>query len=179
LEEDDSDVDSLQYLIEHDHDFSALLNPSDDDEDTALLLSSGRPYQPLAVQTVRSRTEVEASDQLRERERAVHDKLMSRLKTLQLEVRSTTRGIDVLESFLNGSGSSDENSEFVDDAERREYLRRLRKEEENQRLRLERKIRRKMQSGNSPPSWVEWCLRWGFLAFLVILIWYGLELAVL
>ncbi|RPB01985.1 hypothetical protein L873DRAFT_569949 [Choiromyces venosus 120613-1] len=182
LEEEDSDVDSLQYLLENDQDFSALFAKVDDDEDdTALLLANLPTYRPPAAQKlkVRPRVEAEAGDQTWEQERAVHEKLMGRLRTLHLEVRSATRGLDVLEGFLDGAGSSGDLSECWDDAtQRKEYMRRLRKEEQNQRLILERRMRQRVALLGTPLPWSKWLVKWGFIAFLVVIVWYLLELAV-
>ncbi|CAZ82845.1 unnamed protein product [Tuber melanosporum] len=183
LEEEDSDVDSLQYLLENDQDFSALFPPVDGEEDdTALLLASLPTYKPPTAQKlkVRPRVEAEAGDQMWEQERAVHEKLMNRLRTLHLEVRSATRGLDVLEGFLDGAGSSGDLSECWDDAaQRKEYMRRLRKEEQKQRLILERRMRQRMALLGTPLPWSKWLVKWGFVAFLVVVVWYLLELAVL
>lgn len=173
LEDEDSDVDSLQYLIDNDRDFSALFCPSSDEEDTALLLSGGQPYRPIHKQAVRPRHEAQAGDEQCERERAVHEKLMNRLKTLQLEVRSTSRGIDVLEGFL---GSSDDNSELVNDEEAKAYMKILRKERENKRLELE--LRRRQLAMGARNSRIAWLVKWGIPALLVVLLWYAVELAV-
>ncbi|CUS07802.1 unnamed protein product [Tuber aestivum] len=182
LEEEESDFDSLEYLLENDQDFSALFTSVDDDEDdTALLLANLPTYKPPAAQksNVRPRAEAEAGDQMREQERAVHEKLMNRLRTLHLEVRSATRGLDVLEGFLDGAGSSGDLSECWDDAtQRKEYMRRLRKEEQKQRLILERRARQRMAFLGAPLPWSKWLVKWGFVAFLVVIIWYLLELAV-
>ncbi|KAG0638548.1 hypothetical protein HOY80DRAFT_158716 [Tuber brumale] len=183
LEEEDSDVDSLQYLLDNDQDFSALFPPAGDDEDdTALLLANLPTYKPPTAQKlkVRPRVEAEAGDQMWEQERAVHEKLMNRLRTLHLEVRSATRGLDVLEGFLDGAGSSGDLSECWDDAaQRKEYMRRLRKEEQKQRLILERRMRQRAALLGTPLPWSKWLVKWGFVVFLVVVVWYLLELAVL
>jgi len=184
LEEEDSDVDSLQYLMDNDRDFSALFSPVDDEEedDTALLLAGLPAHKPPATQKlkVRPRVEAEAGDHMWEQERAVQEKLMNRLRTLQLEVRSANRGLEVLESHLDGTGSSGDLSECWDDAaQRKEHLRRLRKEEQKQRLILERRMRQKVALLGTPLPWSKWLVKWGFIAFLVVIVWYLLELAVL
>ena len=183
LEEEDSDVDSLQYLMDNDQDFSALFSPVDDEEDdTALLLARLPTYKPPAAQKlkVRPRAEAEASDQLWEQERALREKLTNRLRTLQLEVRSANRGLEVLESHLDGTESSGDLSECWDDAtQRKEYMRKLRKEEQKQRLILERRMRQKVALLGTPLPWSKWLVKWGFIAFLVVIVWYLLELAVL
>lgn len=183
LEEEDSDVDSLQYLMDNDQDFSALFSPVEDEEDdTALLLARLPTYKPPAAQKlkVRPRAEAEAGDQLWEQERALREKLTNRLRTLQLEVRSANRGLEVLESHLDGTESSGDLSECWDDAaQRKEYMRRLRKEEQKQRLILEHRMRQKVALLGTPLPWSKWLVKWGFIAFLVVIVWYLLELAVL
>jgi len=184
LEEEDSDVDSLQYLLDNDRDFSALFSPVDDEEedDTALLLAGLPTHKPPAAQKlkVRPRVEAEAGDHMWEQERAVQEKLMNRLRTLQLEVRSANRGLEVLESHLDGTGSSGDISECWDDAtQRKEYMRGLRKEQQKQRLILERRMRQKVALLGTPLPWSKWLVKWGFIAFLVVIVWYLLELAVL
>jgi len=85
----------------------------------------------------------------------------------------------VLEGFLDGAGSSGDLSECWDDAaQRKEYMRRLRKEEQKQRLILERRMRQRMALLGTPLPWSKWLVKWGFVAFLVVVVWYLLELAV-
>lgn len=185
--EDDSDVDSLDHLIENDQDFSALLNPTSSDEediDSIELLTGTQQYQPedAASQKVRTRDEVQIADHQREKERAVHEKLMNRLKTLQLEVRSTTRGIEVLEQWLQSPDSA-AGSDIVENIEEQEgILYRLRCEEERQRARLEWRILEEAaatKKKNRLVSWKLWCLKWGCIVALGMMLWAALEVAVL
>ena len=108
--------------MDNDQDFSALFSPVEDEEDdTALLLARLPTYKPPAAQKlkVRPRAEAEAGDQLWEQERALREKLTNRLRTLQLEVRSANRGLEVLENHLDGTESSGDLSECWDDAAQR------------------------------------------------------------
>ncbi|KAI5837274.1 hypothetical protein DFP73DRAFT_532075 [Morchella snyderi] len=187
--EEDSD-DSLDHLIKHDQDFSALLKPgSSDDEDDVdsieVLVASG-PYDPQETkdQPVRSVSDATTGDRQSEAERAVHEKLMNRLKTLQLEVRSATRGIEVLEQWLQSPGretiSSGSSSDIISDiSEQEEILYRLRCDEERQRLRLQTKILEDtLKRRNSGWSWMMWLLKWGFVVLLGMALWMAIEVAI-
>ncbi|KAH8146509.1 uncharacterized protein LAJ45_09455 [Morchella importuna] len=147
--EEDSD-DSLDHLIKHDQDFSALLKPGssddEDDIDSIEVLVASKPYNPQETkdQPPRSVSDATTGDRQSEAERAVHEKLMNRFKTLQLEVRSVARGIEVLEQWLSPGGetiSSGSSSDIISEiSEQEEILYRLRCDEERQRLRLQTKV---------------------------------------
>lgn len=182
--EDDSD-DSLDYLISNDQDFSALLRSEDSDGEDAKLSATENKYAPeeTAGLKVRSKDEARIADKEREKERAVHEKLMNRLKTLQLEVRSATRGIEVLEQWLGRPGGSDNTSssdimEHI--TEHEALLYRLRLEEVKQRERLELRIL-EQEAHRGRPLWKKsprW-LQWFFIGLMLALIWYGVESAIL
>jgi hypothetical protein len=188
--EEDSD-DSLDHLIKHDQDFSALLKPGssddEDDVDSIEILVASKPYDPQETkdQPVRSVSDATTGDRQSEAERAVHEKLMNRLKTLQLEVRSATRGIEVLEQWLHSPGgetiSSGSSSDIISDiSEQEEILYRLRCDEERQRLRLQTKILEDaLKRKNSGWSWMMWLLKWGFVVFLGMALWMAIEVAIL
>jgi hypothetical protein len=112
----DGDLDGLEDMMENDRKLEALLNPPlhEDEDDTFSLLGGSKQYEPQALQIVRPKTEAMAADRSREREKADQNKLITRLKTLQLELRSARRGIANIERQLQGQGSSDE-GEWVDD----------------------------------------------------------------
>lgn len=185
--EEDSD-DSLDHLIKHDQDFSALLKPGssdeEDDEDSIEILVGSKPYDPqeTKVQPVRSVSDATSGDRQSEAERAVHEKLMNRLKTLQLEVRSATRGIEVLEQWLQSPGetiSSGSSDILSDISEQEAILYRLRCDEERQRLRLQTKILEDaLKRKNSGWSWVIWLLKWGFVVALGMALWMAIEVAI-
>lgn len=184
--EDDSD-DSLDYLISNDQDFSALLKSEDSDggsdEDAKLSVTENK-YAPeeTAGLKVRSKDEARIADKEREKERVVHEKLMNRLKTLQLEVRSATRGIEVLEQWLgrpSGSDSASSSDIMEHITEHEALLYRLRLEEVKQRERLELRILEEARRGR--PLWKKsprW-LQWFFIGLVLALVWYGVESAIL
>lgn len=181
--EDDSD-DSLDYLISNDQDFSALLKSEDSDGGSSPEPVPENKYAPeeTAGLKVRSKDEARIADKEREKERAVHEKLMNRLKTLQLEVRSATRGIEVLEQWLGrpGASASASSSDIMEHiTEHEALLYRLRLEEVKQRERLELRILEEARRGRSlwkrSPNW----LQWFFIGLMLALIWYGVESAIL
>lgn len=184
--EDDSD-DSLDYLISNDQDFSALLKSEDSDggsdEDAKVSVTENK-YAPEKTTglKVRSKDEARIADKEREKERAVHEKLMNRLKTLQLEVRSATRGIEVLEQWLgrpSGSDSASSSDIMEHITEHEALLCRLRMEEVKQRERVELRILEEARRGRSlwkkSPRW----LQWFFIGLMLALVWYGVESAIL
>lgn len=180
--EDDSD-DSLDYLISNDQDFSALLKSEDSDgEEAKPLVDKYAPEETTGLK-VRSKDEARIADKEREKERAVHEKLMNRLKTLQLEVRSATRGIEVLEQWLGRPGGSNNasSSDIMDHiTEHEALLYRLRLEEVRQRERLELRIleeeaRRRRSLWKKSPRWLQWL----FIGLILVLLWYGIESAIL
>ncbi|KAI5788405.1 hypothetical protein EDC01DRAFT_164105 [Geopyxis carbonaria] len=134
--EDDDSGDELESLMRSEQDYRSLLNPTTNDEDdTFMLLGGSRQYEPSPV-PVRPRQDAIAGDRTKARERAANDKLMNRLKTLHLELRSARRGIDYIERRLNGAGSSDE-GEWVDDDDSDNVAKRIRSEESKQRRKME------------------------------------------
>lgn len=180
--EDDSD-DSLDYLISNDQDFSALLKSEDSDgEEAKPLVDKYAPEETTGLK-VRSKDEARIADKEREKERAVHEKLMNRLKTLQLEVRSATRGIEVLEQWLGCPGGSENasSSDIMEHiTEHEALLYRLRLEEVRQRERLELRIleeeaRRRRSLWKKSPRWLQWL----FIGLILVLLWYGIESAIL
>lgn len=180
--EDDSD-DSLDYLISNDQDFSALLKSEDSDgEEAKPLVDKYAPEETTGLK-VRSKDEARIADKEREKERAVHEKLMNRLKTLQLEVRSATRGIEVLEQWLGRPGGSENasSSDIMEHiTEHEALLYRLRLEEVRQRERLELRIleeeaRRRRSLWKKSPRWLQWL----FIGLILVLLWYGIESAIL
>lgn len=183
--EEDSD-DSLDYLISNDRDFSALLKSEESDggsgEDARPLVDKYAPEETAGLK-VRSKDEARIADKEREKERVVHEKLMNRLKTLQLEVRSATRGIEVLEQWLGRPGGSDSasSSDIMEHiTEHEALLYRLKLEEAKQRERVEFRIleeeaRRRHSLWKKSPRW----LQWFFIGLMLVLIWYGIESAIL
>lgn len=133
LEEEDSDTESLQALM-HDEGYTELLNKQQEEDDTFNLLSDLRsrtitkPAQDLASPK---------EDKTKEEETA---KLLNKLKTLHLELRSARQGIDYIERRLNGGASSDDESEWVDEDDT-----------EHERVR-DRKRRLKAPATESPQS---------------------------
>lgn len=187
--EEDSD-DSLDHLIKHDQDFSALLKPGssddEDDIDSIEVLVASKPYNPQETkdQPPRSVSDATTGDRQSEAERAVHEKLMNRFKTLQLEVRSVARGIEVLEQWLSPGGetiSSGSSSDIISEiSEQEEILYRLRCDEERQRLRLQTKVLEDaLKRKNSGWSWMMWLLKWGFVVLLGMALWMAIEVAIL
>lgn len=116
LEDDEDDMHSLDGLKLKDQEYQKLLRKTkqEDEDDDTLLLLGGSKYDPTLG---RSKAEASAADRIRDREQLSRGKLATKLKTLHLELRSARRGIDYIERRLNGVGSSDEESDWVDDEE--------------------------------------------------------------
>lgn len=186
LEDGNDSDDSLDYLISNDQDFSALLNTEDTDsgsgsESSSELLANGAKYAPEQTQKVRSKDEAHIADREREKERAVHEKLMNRLKTLQLEVRSATRGIEVLEQWLKSPSDSETSNGGDDDivgriSEHEALLARLRIEEAKHREKLQMRVSERKRTfwGRIPTL-----PRWAWIVLFVALFWYSVESAIL
>jgi hypothetical protein len=115
-DEEESSMDVLDELNRKDQEYAQILNQSkgEDEDDTFQLLGGSERYEPLPGQRVRPKAEAIAGDRARQKEKTAHEQLLTRLKTLHMELRSARQGIDYIERRLNGVGSSDE-SEWVDD----------------------------------------------------------------
>ncbi|KAA8905045.1 hypothetical protein FN846DRAFT_11450 [Sphaerosporella brunnea] len=117
LQDDEEETMSvLDELNKKDQEYAQILNApkGEDEDDTYMLLGGSERYEPLQGQRVRPKAEAIAGDRTWQKEKSEREQMMSRLKTLHLELRNARRGIGYIERRLNGVGSSDE-SEWVDD----------------------------------------------------------------
>lgn len=196
LEDMNDEMGDLEELKRKDQEYEALLNPpkQEDDDDTFMLLGGTKKYEPRPGQIVRPKAEAIAGDRDREHNKSVHDKMMNRLKTLHMELRSARRGIDYLERRLNGVGSSDE-SEWVDDEEfmrgmtEEAVVKRIKSEESLQRQKLTNDIEKVAQVqtqaqaqaqaqepaivSSAPSSKI---LKYGTVGFQIAMLWFLLEI---
>ncbi|TGZ81400.1 hypothetical protein EX30DRAFT_261407 [Ascodesmis nigricans] len=122
LEDEDSELESLQgALLGADEGYKSLLQGHGEDEDDTYSLIAATRHFGRGPSKVRSRKEALHADLENARKAETHDKLMNKLKTLHLELRSARRGIDYIERRLNGAASSDDESEWVDEEEAQRY----------------------------------------------------------
>lgn len=180
LEDDDEELVALDELKRKDQEYQALLSPpkQEDEDDTFMLLGGTKQYEPQLGRPVRSKAEAMAGDRNREREKTAHDKMMNRLKTLHMELRSARRGIDYIERRLNGVGSSDE-SEWVDDEEDsngENIAKRIKAEDIKQRQKLRSVDVVDAIKTRSVPTGPSAALKWGTVGCQLALIWFLLEI---
>ncbi|KAF8542475.1 hypothetical protein BDD12DRAFT_802822 [Trichophaea hybrida] len=180
LEDDDEELDGLDELKQKDKEYQALLSPpkQEDEDDTFILLGGTKQYEPQLGRPVRSKAEAMAGDRNRDREKTAHDKMMNRLKTLHMELRSARRGIDYIERRLNGVGSSDE-SEWVDDEEDsngENIVKRMKAEEIKQRQKLRGVELADVVKPHPVSAGSSTALKWGTVGCQLALIWFLLEI---
>ncbi|KAF8245250.1 hypothetical protein K440DRAFT_414666 [Wilcoxina mikolae CBS 423.85] len=180
LEDDDEELDDLDELKQMDKEYQALLSPpkQEDEDDTFMLLGGTKQYEPQLGRPVRSKAEAMAGDRNRDREKTAHDKMMNRLKTLHMELRSARRGIDYIERRLNGVGSSDE-SEWVDDEEDsngENIVKRMKAEETKQRQKLRGVELADVVKPHPVSAGPSTALKWGTVGCQLALIWFLLEI---
>ena len=179
LEDDDSDVDeSLKALVRSDAEYERLLSPKQSPEDdTFQLLGGSKKYEPQLNRRVRKKEEALAGDLANHSQTESHEKLMNRLKTLHIELRSARQGIEYVERKLNGGVSSDDESEWIDDdSEGAQRLKAGMKKQRKAALALEEETLRAL-SGDAPPMPPSKPVRYAVLLAQVAAIYFLTELA--